>query len=157
MIRWFAIALPVSLCSVISAQDALLPEKNGIILEYVNDVMGKKVGRGECWDLAKEALDEAQAKWTPPYEFGMQIDHLAEPVLPGDVVQFKNVKLKYRQDNMTIEESMTHHTAIIYKVNQQGNYVLAHQNFGKGRRRVGTSGLNVEHMTQGTISVYRPQ
>ncbi|HNX58050.1 MAG TPA: hypothetical protein PKK43_03055, partial [Spirochaetota bacterium] len=31
-------------------------ELNEKVIAYVNTVLGKKVGRGECWDLAQEAL-----------------------------------------------------------------------------------------------------
>lgn len=57
--------------------------------------MGKKVGKGECWDLAAGALNEVSAKWESPYEFGNEINDKNEIVFPGDIIQFEGVKLVY--------------------------------------------------------------
>ena len=35
-----------------------LPELNQKIIDYVNQNIGKKVGRGECWDLVQIPLTE---------------------------------------------------------------------------------------------------
>ena len=40
---------------------AELPELNKKVIEYVNKNMQKKVGRGECWDLAAGALAYSNA------------------------------------------------------------------------------------------------
>ena len=39
-----------------------LPLNKGIIT-FVNSKMNKKVGKGECWDVANEALTLVNAKW----------------------------------------------------------------------------------------------
>jgi hypothetical protein len=63
------------------------PPTNIKIVEYVNTVIGKKVGRGECWDLANEALTYANARWEFPTKFGRPIDYKKEQVLAGDLIQ----------------------------------------------------------------------
>jgi hypothetical protein len=63
------------------------PPTNIKIVEYVNTVIGKKVGRGECWDLANEALTYANARWEFPTKFGRAIDYKKEQVLAGDLIQ----------------------------------------------------------------------
>ena len=68
---------------------------NQKIVSFCNNHINKKVGKGECWDLAKEALDFANAKWTPPYNFGKIISPKKEVVLSGDIIQFEKVKLIY--------------------------------------------------------------
>ena len=42
---------------------------NQQIIEFVNSKMNKKVGKGECWDLANEALTLVQAKWDGNQQF----------------------------------------------------------------------------------------
>src|SRR5258706_3314819 len=63
-----------------------LPELNQQILDFVNAHLKKKVGRGECWDLAAEALNQAGAKWNHKYNYGKHIDPDSTTVFPGDII-----------------------------------------------------------------------
>lgn len=51
------------------------PELNQKIITFVSQNIGKKVGRGECWDLAAQALNQAGASWDGQYNFGRVINH----------------------------------------------------------------------------------
>jgi signal peptidase I len=116
---------------------------------------GKKVLRGECWDLAKYVLDENNCKWDGLYNYGEELSKSA-CVMPGDIIQFKNVKLKYERNGQTFNEVMTHHTAIISQVNGEGDYIILHQNTGQFGRKVGRSIFRTSEMIKGSIKIYRP-
>lgn len=130
---------------------------NQQIIEFVNSKMNKKVGKGECWDLANEALTLVQAKWDGNLKFGRKLDYKKECIYPGDIIQFEKVKVKYTENKVTYQEAMAHHTAIIYEVKGKGEYVLAHQNTAYTGRKVGTSALNLMNVTGGKITIYRPE
>jgi hypothetical protein len=67
---------------------------NDKVLAFVNARMGQTVGRGECWDVAQEALDSNGADWTRPTQFGIELNPAEDAILPGDIIQFKSVKLR---------------------------------------------------------------
>lgn len=133
-----------------------LPELNKQIIDYVKSVEGKKVDRGECWDLANQALIKVNADWDRRYVYGNQIDPKKDKVYPGDLIQFKNVKIQYAEGNTTYTELMAHHTAIVYKVLGDGIFEIAHQNTSFSGRKVGISELNINHIIKGKIYFYRP-
>jgi hypothetical protein len=62
------------------------------VVEYVESVIGEQVDRGECWDLAYQALTRIDAKWDGKYKYGREINPKRREVFPGDIIQFKNVK-----------------------------------------------------------------
>ena len=130
-------------------QSQEIPPLNKKVIEFCDKSMGKKVDRGECWDLAKNALDFAKASWDYPFAFGTPIDPLKDSVFPGDIIQFERVKLS---DGAYYPQ----HTAIIYEVIGKGNYIIAHQNFN-GIRKVTKKELNINLITKGNIDFYRPK
>ncbi len=135
-----------------------IPPLNQKIVAYVATTIGKKVDRGECWDLANQALKQNEAMWDWAYEYGQLIDPLKETVFPGDIIQFENVEVKYKKGNATYTETMDHHTAIVYRVINQENKIfeLAHQNTEFSGRKVGLSEFNLKNVTKGKAMFYRP-
>lgn len=133
-----------------------IPELNKEIIKYVKSVQGKKVDRGECWDLANHALKLVGADWDKAYVYGTKIDPMRDQVFPGDLIQFEDVKVHYKDGNITYTELMTHHTAIVYQVLGKGNFEIAHQNTEFSGRKVGLSKLNLDHIVEGKIYFYRP-
>ncbi len=133
-----------------------IPTLNKEIVEYVESVIGKKVDRGECWDLANQALIRVDAAWDRQYIYGNRIDHEKDKVYPGDLIQFKNVTVRYTEGNVTYTELMAHHTAIVYKVLGKGIFEIAHQNTEFSGRKVGLSELNTNHIIKGKVYFYRP-
>jgi hypothetical protein len=133
-----------------------MPELNKQVHKYVKSVIGKKVDRGECWDLANQALILTNADWDKRYIYGNVIDPSNEEVFPGDLIQFENIKIRYTEGNTTYTELMTHHTAVVYKVLENGIFEIAHQNTEFSGKKVGLSKLNLNHIIQGKISFYRP-
>ncbi len=157
--NYFRLLLTLLICSTLLSVASDCNEKlpmNEQIITFVNSKMKKKVGTGECWDLANEALNLVNAKWDGELVYGKEVNYLKDCIYPGDIVQFEKIKLKYVENKMTYEESMDHHTAIIYKVNGVGDYILAHQNTAYTGRKVGTSHLNIKDITKGTFKIYRP-
>lgn len=130
------------------AQTELTP-LNKKTVEFCTKSMGKKVDRGECWDLAKFALDYAGATWEAPFDFGKIVNPKKDTILEGDIIQFEKVKLS----NGT---SFPHHTAIVYKVLSSGKYLIAHQNFNN-TKKVSTLELDLSLLTKGSITFFRPK
>lgn len=126
---------------------------NQEVISYMDTVMGKPIGRGECWDLAQEILDLYMADWKRPTGFGIVLDPQKEAIKPGDIIQMYNLKLEY--DNHIEYFGLPQHTAIIYKVLDKDHYLLAHQNVA-GKRYVLKSEMNLKHLKSGTLTFYRP-
>lgn len=132
------------------------PGLNQQVIAFVKTKIKKKVGRGECWDLAAEALNSIGAKWDGKYTFGTPVDPKKDCIFPGDIIQFEGVVVKYQKGNMKYQEDMSHHTAIVYEVQQNDVYTLAHQNIGTSGRKVGLTPLDLKNITKGKYQIYRP-
>lgn len=131
---------------------------NDRILEYVNKVTGKTVGSGECWDLAQEALDVSGADWVRPLQFGILLNPDRDEIRPGDIIQFKSVRLEKRFDNggkMFRTLGAPDHTAVITGVEGKKIYKLAHQN-SDGKRYVVKSDVDLNTLVSGKYWIYRP-
>ncbi len=126
------------------------------VAAFAEAAMGTRVGRGECWDLAQYALNEAGARWDGYYGFGEQLDTTKIPVQRGDVVQFEGVMVERRTGSTLTQETMGHHTAIVLSVGASGRYTLAHQNFGRGGRKVSRYELVMADVKRGSITFLRP-
>lgn len=139
------------------AQDSV-PEINKKIVEYVKSVIGMKVDRGECWDVAYQALTRNNCDWDGQFKYGKLLNPKVDSIYPGDIIQFKNVMVEYKSDDgrQISRETMSQHTAIVYKVNTKGDYVLAHQNTQFSGRKVGISRLVLKNIKKGKIFIYRP-
>ncbi len=155
--KYFFIFTLAFLCNSLSAQDSI-PQANSKIVSYVKSVMGKKVDRGECWDLANEALKLVKAKWNYQFKYGKLLDRDKDTIYPGDIIQFKNVIVVTKSDNghETKTETMKQHTAIVYKVYEKGDFEIAHQNTNFSGRKVGTSRLVLKNIKRGEIFIYKP-
>ena len=143
----------VLLISIASAQqNPALPALNASIVEYVKTTIGKKVDRGECWDLANQALTRANAVWTFPNQFGKVVDPQKDTIYPGDLIQFTNVKMKSSNGETW---TFPKHTAIVYEVISPGVYKIAEQNVN-GKRKVQIDDLIFKDKVAGKMIFYRP-
>jgi hypothetical protein len=133
-----------------------LPITNAKVIEYVNSMIGKKVGRGECWDLASEALDYADARWSSPYNYGMKVNYKTEKLMPGDIIQATNVSMESKTQTSITRWKMAVHTAIVYEVKSGGEIVIAEQNVD-GVRKVMTNTWNLNDIKSGKMEFFRPQ
>lgn len=123
-----------------------VPQK---VLAYAKANMGKKVDRGECWDLANFALNSAGAKWNSPYDFGNKVS--INTSQPGDIIQFTDTKLKFPFGSMSFPK----HTAIVYASNKK-QITLIHQNFNN-KRVVDTVTIQLDYIVKGKAEAFRPK
>ena len=147
----------------LSSLQSELPKLNDKIIEFVDKKMGKKVDRGECWDLAAGALAYSNAYFDrssikTAIIYGKELNPLKDEILPGDLIQFKKVKMKWTVGNTTYQSAldMPDHTAIVYSVNEPGDYEIAHQNTGEWGRKVGVNNFRLDRVTGGNLKFYRP-
>ena len=111
--------------------------------------LNKKIDRGECWDLASAALTNANADWSPPFNFGTKID--ISQAQRADILQFTNIKMKFTNGSISFPQ----HTAIIYKRNKS-QITLIHQNFNN-KRYVDTLTISLDNIKKGKIYAFRPK
>lgn len=136
--------------------DNPIPPTNVKVIEYVNSVIGKKVDRGECWDLANQALTYAKAKWTFPTTYGKPIAYQKEQLYPGDLIQITNVVMETKTDTSIVRWKMTEHTAIVYEVISHSTIKIAEQNVNKVKK-VQLNNWNLNDIKSGKMQFYRPQ
>ncbi|MBI2257517.1 MAG: hypothetical protein HYU67_01290 [Flavobacteriia bacterium] len=139
------------------SQTDSLPELNEQIFLFVKSQIGKRVGRGECWDLAKIPLTKFNAKWDGKFDFGKELDWKKDKILPGDIIQFQNVQIEYQDGSRVIKESYPQHTAIIYQVISKNEYFVAQQNTETNGKKVSIDKLYFDKIRKGKILVYRPE
>ncbi len=144
----FFILFVFELCTA-KAQDTNLIAKK--IIAFCEENKGKKAGKGECWDLAKEALNKAGATWTPPYGFGTEL-HKKEAVQAGDIIQFENVKIEYPDGAW---KELPHHTAIVFKVISPSKFIIAEQN-SNGKKFVVFSEIDLTYIKKGKYKIFHP-
>lgn len=138
-----------------------IPKINQQIIEYTEKVIGKSVGRGECWDLADYVLTAVDAKFDKSsaqniYVFGELYNPKEEPILPGDIIQFKDVQVKQKDGNIIYTSNYKHHTAIVYQIINSNTIKLAHQNTSFSGRIVGINSLNLKDVSKGKMYFYHP-
>lgn len=155
------------------------PKDGQAVLDFAKSKKGQKVGSGECFDLADQALKKNGFKTasdygevTPDgdYKWGKPVP--LDESKPGDVLQFRDYENKTRTENdkewKEETQSRPHHTAVVVANDGNGNITVLEQNAPKGSKvtqRVihvgnGTSqdGDNtVTQETSGTINAYRPE
>lgn len=134
-----------------------MPELNKKIIEFVKAGMGKKIGAGECWDVANEALNKVGAKWDGNYKFGKEVDYKKVCIFPGDIVQFEGVVITYNIEDAFYTETLLHHTAIIYSVKEKGDFMIADQNTKASGKKVTTHAFAAKNVTKGKFTIFRPQ
>jgi hypothetical protein len=129
------------------------------VVAFAQRHLNRKVGNGECWTLAFEALKFAGAHLPGQngygtYVFGRQVG--LGQLQSGDILQFEGVRFDHHgpkgAHNWT---SFPHHTAIVESVRGKSVTILQ-QNFNDVRR-VGRATINMGDRTAGTIAAYRPQ
>lgn len=162
MQRFFSFFLLIVFASALKSQVIqpceFTPLVNQEVLNFVKLHLNKKVGRGECWDLAAEALDKSGADWDHAFSFGKKINYRANECLsPGDIIQFKNVKLSYKQNNSVYSEAYKKHTAIIYEIKADGSLIIAQQNTSDHGRKVSLDPFDLKNLQSGTVEFFRPQ
>jgi len=133
------------------------PELNKKILEYVKSNIGKKVGRGECWDVVAGALNSSGAKWDKKFGFGKEVNYQKACVFPGDIIQLKDALVEYKSEKgLKVYDEYPQHSAIVIEVKNKQEYIIADQNFGFGDKKLSSHPLDLKKMVRGSVKVYRP-
>jgi hypothetical protein len=152
-----AAAVLVGLIGAARAEDT--PPLNQKVLDFAKKNKGKKVGNGECWTLADKALESAGAHRPGWGDYGNLVfgkEIKLDKVLPGDVLQFEEVRLEHTDPRGVKSVSeLPHHTAIVYSVKGK-QITLIHQNVNKVRK-VQLNDMNLDDHKAGKIFAYRPQ
>lgn len=150
------------------------------VLQFARERLGRRIGDGECFALADQALRHVRAKsaadFGPVTEEGDYVWGTAislSDVQPGDIVQFRDyeyVRREEKDDGSWKErsESRPHHTAIVVSVDGNGMLTVIDQNAPKGSvvraiqlgfsdstTRKGSTTIRVT--VTGQVWFYRPQ
>jgi hypothetical protein len=136
-------------------------ERSQKVYQWARHQLNRRVGAGECWDLADRALRQAGARSSATtgvqdnYDWGTPVKPV-QAVIPGDILQFRNytitttVTTKY-PDQSTESTFRTvlrpHHTAIVAANNGAKGLVILEQNLTKGA----PVQRNVLHLANGVI------
>ena len=120
------------------------------VVSFAADNIGKRIGRGECWDLADQALRAAGAEPPKGYTFGDRIP--LNEIQPGDILQFTSAR--FDEPGYWTIMGMPNHTAVVHAVGDTRAFILQ-QNFD-GKRYVTTYDLNLNNQTSGQIEAFRP-
>lgn len=134
--------------------------------------IGKQILRGECWDLAYEALSKGCGKHAfvstglhhgfPILQIEAQNGGIvfinstgqADEIRRGDILQFRSSKFYNPDDGSLQTAGMPDHTAVVV-ANNQGKLEVLHQNVS-GKRYVIPGDFNLKNLVEGTVRVYRP-
>jgi hypothetical protein len=138
----------------------------------------KKVGDGDCYDLAQHALAAAGARpefkyrnfpgkedyvWGYPvlyveaHESGLKRAGRVKDLQPGDVIQLRDTKFagKKQGGGGTYTLNFSHHTAIVASIDNDGKVIrILHQNFG-GKKVVMEGSITPDHLQSGWMRIYR--
>jgi hypothetical protein len=120
------------------------------VVNFAADNIGKTIGRGECWDLADQALRVAGAEPPKGYSFGDRIP--LNEIQPGDILQFTSAR--FDEPGYWTIMGTPNHTAVVHAVGDTRAFILQ-QNFD-GKRYVTTYDLNLNNQTSGQIEAFRP-
>ncbi len=126
-----------------------VPLLNAGVLKYAQDQLGQKVGNGECWTLAAEALKSAAAREARGYDFGRPLAK-GEPVLAGDIIQFTDCRFEW--PGGWRQMGAPNHTAIVKGVLGETEMELLQQNPGP----VATAKIDFKRLTKGEYKIFRP-
>ena len=108
---------------------------NQSIVDFAKAQMGNRVGAGECWDFAEEALTQAGAKNSndvmgaknvvpnADYKWGTRVQLFQ--LKPGDIIQFKGYTYTFPGGT---PGTRPHHTAIVASVGKDGVVEVYEQN-----------------------------
>jgi hypothetical protein len=145
---------------------------NQKIVQFCEQHRGKQVGDGDCFDLAFHARKESGAARRPPdspskgdYVWGrlivaleatptgLKIAGKLKDIKPGDILQFRDTTFK----GAKYRRSYRHHTAVAWRVLDNGrDVVVLHQNDG-GRKFVTERNLQLDDLKEGWVRVYRSE
>lgn len=117
-----------------------MPTLNQRIVSYAQSKLGTKVGNGECWTLANNALRAAGAV-TPSgsgaslYVWGRIVAQ--SRLAAGNIIQFSNYQLRIDNPDgswRTLTRGAPRHTAIVESVGSNGAVVVLEANVDASKK-----------------------
>ncbi|RYG42507.1 CHAP domain-containing protein [bacterium] len=167
--RGVILALAMPLVASPKLASPKLPSLNEKIVAYCEARVGQKVGTGQCADLAQQALlsfgaaDRYRRAPDAPnpgdYVWGRRVATVVPDrqdtaaILPGDVLQYRDVVFERRTRFSWSQSTAAHHTSIVAEV-CPGTLRVYEQNVN-GRMTVGKTELALDDLKSGTLWVYR--
>lgn len=167
-------ALAISVAAVAApaaGADQDSPALDAAVVRFCEEHAGEKVGDGECSAVAEEALKAAGAKTSRDFGptgpdgepvWGEPVERF-EDVLPGDVLQFRDVKIVVQAPSgVRSVRTYPHHTAIVARNRGGGRLDLYEQNVtaagtDAGRRaKMRRRETDFRGMVEGSLRIYRP-
>ena len=146
---------------------------NGVAA-FGESVIGQQVGDGECWTLAKEAIDQSShgfAMSPVGYTHGSLVYHAVggasapiaynDSIRRGDILQFTSGKFETRDPvtgavRATSTVGNPNHTSIVTNVSPNNRIVdIVHQNVS-GSRKVQPGQHNLDEFVAGDVKIFRP-
>jgi hypothetical protein len=125
------------------------------VLSFARAHLDRTVGRGECWDLANEALSSGGDRTSADFgRVGRSTDYVwgtvvpREQLQPGDIIQFSTFTLRIDETRVSTRpdgsgatdtsnevQTRTHHTVVVEETGPGGRVTVLEQNY-QGVRRV---------------------
>merc|ERR1711907_741866 len=126
------------------------------VSDYAVSQMGQTVGNGECWTLAKHALESANAREVRRFNFGHAIE--LKDIEEGDILQFHECQFEWVADGMRhwVTAGDPHHTAIaLGPIDAKGEVKVLEQNVS-GKRFVVEGRYRLYDLKKGKVEAWRP-
>ena len=140
-----SVLLSLTLLIISSFNSYRLPQANQKVLEYVETVLGKKVGTGECSDLIFNAQFHLKKE-------KINSNTKTKKILPGDFISFQSAIFKDDKNN---ELHFGAHHAIIYRLINVHEIIIVHQNHNN-YKIVQKLDLNLNNLTSGKFEIKHP-
>ncbi|MDB4835434.1 hypothetical protein OAH12_02485 [Cyclobacteriaceae bacterium] len=135
----------IALLFLTSAFIQKLPLANQKVIEYVDSVMGTKVGTGECADVVFNAQHYLKKD-------NVYTHSKSKKTLAGDFITFRDVVfLNSNGGKLTFYD----HQAVVYKVLSKTKIIIAHQNHN-GKKVVQTLKLDLGTHQSGVYGISHP-
>lgn len=138
---------------IIHSEDSDLSDLQVALLAYTEKVLDTTIDRGECWDFVAAAMDDADAKWERPKEFGEEIDWKSDGIQDGDIILYEKAQLA--APDFSSSAYFNKHYAMVYEVIEGLKFTMAHQNYDDNKT-VHFSEIDFNYLQSGKITVWRP-
>jgi hypothetical protein len=153
-------------------------QTNAKLVRFCRSYLGRKLGNGQCSELAVYGLPAANARLDFNNLWGSYVAQYSasggrltvalgaagrDPknprrvdIRPGDILQYENVKFEKHWNGGFSYQAYPHHTSIIERVSRDGATVKVLEQNVNGTQYVLETELYLPEMTEGTLRISRP-
>lgn len=160
---------PLPQTQLIQAQEQF---GNGVA-SWAEAMLGRQVGDGECWTLAKEAIDQSSHQYAlspQGYTHGALVYHAIggataplaynDSIRRGDILQFTSGKFESRNAQglvvFTNIVGQPNHTSVVSSVSADNRVVQILQQNVNGVKVVQKGEHNLDELVAGELKIFRP-